>query len=92
MHLLVQQILSWNSNIIKRQLGVVNPIQTHLVSHIFYSNTWHRLQLIITNTNQNTMDAMVLTPSECLSEHYAVLSMLSSICNPISLQQECKNI
>ena len=52
----VEQVFSRYTNIVKEKLGIVDSIQAHFVSHVMNLDSWHHIEILISNRNQDTMD------------------------------------
>ena len=52
----VEQVFSGHTNIVKEKLGIVDSIQTHFVSHVMNLDSWHHIEVLVSNRNQDTVN------------------------------------
>ena len=57
----IEEIDSWYAYIIESEFGVIDTIQSHLVTHIFNSYTRYYLQIVVTNGYHEPVDAVLLS-------------------------------
>ncbi len=55
----VKQVFSRNANIVEAQLGVVHPVETHLVTHVLDRHTRNGVEVVIATPDKDSVDALV---------------------------------
>ena len=56
---LVKKIFPRYTDLIKSQFGVVDSVEPHSVSHVFDRDAGNGLQIIVANSHQNSVDALI---------------------------------
>ena len=56
---LVEEVFPGNSDVVECQLGVVNPVHSHLVSHVFHQDAWHLDQVAVSDRDQHSVNPLV---------------------------------
>jgi len=67
---------------VEHKAGIIDSVKANLNSHVFDHDTLTRLHLIISDANNEGVNAFVFAADRRLSEHYGVVGMASTIRDP----------
>lgn len=76
---------SRDTDLIKHQLSIVDPIEAHLPAHVFNSDTFICLHPLVPYWHYERVNSLIFPFHQCLCKHYGIVSMTSPVCDPILL-------
>lgn len=83
----IQHIDSGNLNMVEDKTAIINTIKANLHSHVFNGDTWAWLHLLISDLDNEGVDALVLSLDDGLGKHDGVICMASTVGDPELLTQ-----
>ena len=82
----VEHVLSGHSHSLEIQSPIVDTVQAHLPTHVYYLHTLAWLHLVVPDPHNEAVNSLVLPLNYSLCENDSIVRVTSAICYPVLLR------